>query len=403
LQTANWFSWLFLANCQLLFANWYWYWYWYWYWLLLPTANCFNRLFYYFRAPMSGYKSFLKPFLFLLNPEKAHHFTFFCLKNLLRIPGMKSLLRKMYVVADPGLETIVAGIRFPNPVGLAAGLDKDAKMVDEFAALGFGFVEIGTVTPVAQPGNDIPRLFRLPADEALINRMGFNNEGSAAAAARLKGRASGIPVGGNIGKNKNTPNENAADDYERCFRDLYNVVDYFVVNVSSPNTPGLRALQEKEPLKKLLLQLQVLNAELSLNSNSKNKPVFLKIAPDLTDSQLDEIIEVVKDSRINGIVATNTTISREHLITNKSKLDAMGNGGLSGKPVSKRSTEVIKYLHQKSGGKIPIIGVGGIHSVNDALEKLQAGAFLVQLYTGFIYEGPELVKRINQAILSGRK
>jgi dihydroorotate dehydrogenase len=243
----------------------------------------------------------------------------------------------------------------------------------------------------------------LPEDEALINRMGFNNEGADAAAYRLKKRTSMIPVGGNIGKNKVTPNESASGDYEKCFRSLFRVVDYFVVNVSSPNTPGLRALQEKEPLKKLLLQLQSLNADLARECNSKRKPVFLKIAPDLTDTQLDEIIEVVNDSRIDGIVATNTTVSRDQLISDKSKIEAMGNGGLSGKPVSKRSTEVIKYLHQKSGGKIPIIGVGGIHSTNDALEKLQAGASLIQLYTGFIYEGPGLLKRINKAILSGRK
>jgi len=350
---------------------------------------------------MSGYKYFLKPFLFLINPERAHHFTFFFLKNLLRIPGMRSLMAQLFTVTDQRLETTIAGLRFPNPVGLAAGLDKDAKMVDEFSALGFGFVEIGTVTPLAQPGNEKPRLFRLPADEALINRMGFNNEGAEAAASRLKKRSSLIPVGGNIGKNKNTLNENAVEDYEKCFRTLYNVVDYFVVNVSSPNTPGLRALQEKEPLKKLLLHLQKINSEMS--SVDQKKPVFLKIAPDLTNEQLDEIIEVVNESGIDGIVATNTTILRDNLKTGKAEIETMGNGGLSGKPLSKRSTEVIRYLHLKSGGHIPIIGVGGIHSAEEALEKLQAGASLLQIYTGFIYEGPSLVKRINKAILSGRK
>jgi dihydroorotate dehydrogenase len=352
---------------------------------------------------MSGYKSFLKPLLFRINPERAHYFTFFWLRNIFRIPGMKSIFRKMFVVDDRRLETTVAGLRFPNPVGLAAGLDKDAKMVDEFSALGFGFVEIGTVTPIAQPGNDKPRLFRLPADEALINRMGFNNEGAEAAATRLRKRTSKIPVGGNIGKNKITTNENAVADYEKCFRALFDTVDYFVVNVSSPNTPGLRALQEKEPLKKLLLRLQEINKELSEKSNTKKKPVFLKIAPDLTDNQLDEIIEVVNDSAIDGIVATNTTISREHLQTEKDSIDQIGNGGLSGKPLTQRSTEVIRYLHQKSNDKIPIIGVGGIHSAADALEKLQAGASLLQVYTGFIYEGPALVKRINKAILSVKK
>lgn len=310
-------------------------------------------------------------------------------------------MAQLFTVTDQRLETTIAGLRFPNPVGLAAGLDKDAKMVDEFSALGFGFVEIGTVTPLAQPGNEKPRLFRLPADEALINRMGFNNEGAEAAASRLKKRSSLIPVGGNIGKNKNTLNENAVEDYEKCFRTLYNVVDYFVVNVSSPNTPGLRALQEKEPLKKLLLHLQKINSEMS--SVDQKKPVFLKIAPDLTNEQLDEIIEVVNESGIDGIVATNTTILRDNLKTGKAEIETMGNGGLSGKPLSKRSTEVIRYLHLKSGGHIPIIGVGGIHSAEEALEKLQAGASLLQIYTGFIYEGPSLVKRINKAILSGRK
>ena len=309
----------------------------------------------------------------------------------------------MYSIRNRKLETTVAGIRFPNPLGLAAGLDKDAIMVDEFSVLGFGFVEIGTVTPVAQAGNDKPRLFRLPKDEALINRMGFNNEGAEAAASRLSKRKSQIPVGGNIGKNKSTPNENAIDDYEKCFRSLYKAVDYFVVNVSSPNTPGLRALQEKEPLKKLLLHLQKLNTDLSHSYNTSKKPVFLKIAPDLTNEQLDEIIEVVKDSGIDGIVATNTTISRENLRTGKVEIDSMGNGGLSGKPLDNRSTEVIRYLHLKSGGTIPIIGVGGIHSPEDALEKLHAGASLLQLYTGLIYEGPGLVKRINKAILKERK
>ena len=313
------------------------------------------------------------------------------------------MFSRLYSIRNRKLETTVAGIRFPNPLGLAAGLDKDAKMVDEFSVLGFGFVEIGTVTPVAQAGNDKPRLFRLPKDEALINRMGFNNEGAEAAASRLSKRKSQIPVGGNIGKNKSTPNENAIDDYEKCFRSLYKAVDYFVVNVSSPNTPGLRALQEKEPLKKLLLHLQKLNTDLSHSYNTSKKPVFLKIAPDLTNEQLDEIIEVVKDSGIDGIVATNTTISRENLRTGKVEIDSMGNGGLSGKPLDNRSTEVIRYLHLKSGGTIPIIGVGGIHSPEDALEKLHAGASLLQLYTGLIYEGPGLVKRINKAILKERK
>ena len=315
---------------------------------------------------------------------------------------MNGFVKAMSGGRNTQLERIVAGIRFPNPVGLAAGLDKDAKMVDEFDALGFGFVEIGTVTPLPQPGNEKLRLYRLPQDEALINRMGFNNEGAKAAADRLKRRKSKIIVGGNIGRNKNTPNESAADDYEKCFHELFDVVDYFVVNVSSPNTPGLRELQEKEPLKKLLLRLQELNKEKSTvnrrQATGKSKPIFLKIAPDLTNEQLDEIVEVVTETGLDGIVATNTTLSREHLRTSDSKL-VDEKGGLSGRPLALRSTEVIRYLHQKSAGKIPIIGVGGIHSAGDALEKLNAGASLVQLYTGFIYEGPGLVKEINKALL----
>ncbi|MCX6275130.1 MAG: quinone-dependent dihydroorotate dehydrogenase [Bacteroidetes bacterium] len=367
------------------------------------------------------YKIFIKPLLFLMNPERAHYFTFSCLKWVLKLPGMKGLFGNLFCSKDARLETVVAGIRFPNRIGLAAGLDKDAKMVDEFAVLGFGFVEIGTLTPLPQPGNDRPRLFRLPEDAALINRMGFNNEGVKAAAERLRCRKSDIIVGGNIGKNKITANENAGDDYEKCFLELYNVVDYFVVNVSSPNTPGLRELQEKEPLKRLLIRLQKLNAVLEVKSQKtevkshpdgyrelevkskkamgSRKPIFLKIAPDLTNTQLDEIIEVVNESGIDGIVATNTTISRDKLQTPNDKVNAIGAGGLSGKPLTHRSTEVIRYLHQKSGGKITIIGVGGIHSAEDAKEKLDAGASLVQLYTGFIYEGPALVKKINKKLL----
>ena len=344
---------------------------------------------------MSFYKVFLKPFLFLLDPEQAHHVTFSALKFLFQVPGMRQVSSSLNKVSDKRLERTVAGITFPNPVGLAAGLDKDAKMADEFAALGFGCIEIGTVTPLAQPGNDAPRLFRLKDDQALVNRMGFNNEGAHAAAQRLRRKKSSIVVGGNIGKNKVTPNELAGGDYEKCFRELHDVVDYFVVNVSSPNTPGLRELQEKDPLKKILSRLQEMNAEYK-----KPKPIFLKIAPDLTNEQLDDIIEVVTETAIDGIVATNTTITRDALRTSKEKLEAIGTGGLSGSPLSKRSTEVIRYLHRKSEGKIPIIGAGGIHSPEDALEKLDAGASLIQLYTGLIYEGPGLVKRINKAILS---
>ena len=309
---------------------------------------------------------------------------------------MKALVRALYCVKSDKLVRNVAGLKFPNPVGLAAGLDKDAKLTDEFACLGFGFIEIGTVTPKGQPGNEKPRAFRLPKDEALINRMGFNNEGVSAAAERLKHRKNkNILIGGNIGKNKVTPNEKAVDDYVICFNELFDVVDYFVVNVSSPNTPNLRALQDKEPLQNLLQTL--------VNENKKRplqKPIFLKIAPDLTNEQLMDIVEIVTNTNIAGVVATNTTISRDGLITDPEIVKAIGMGGLSGKPVAKRSTEVIKFLRDKLDKKYFIMGVGGIHSADDALEKLKAGADVIQLYTGFIYEGPALVKSINKKLLS---
>lgn len=341
------------------------------------------------------YKLLLKPVFFLFDPEKIHHFVFAAIKFFFRIPGVAPVCRAFYQVKDPRLEVKLFGLNFPNPVGLAAGFDKDAKLYDELGGLGFGFVEIGTVTPKAQPGNDKPRMFRLPKDSGLINRMGFNNQGAAAAAERLKKRKTQIVIGGNIGKNKVTPNEQAGDDYEKCFETLYPVVDYFVVNVSSPNTPNLRDLQEKGPLTELLLRLKKLNA-----AKPKQKPILLKIAPDLTDTQLDDIIDIVKTTQIDGVVATNTTISRANLLTEKSRLDAIGAGGLSGKPLTKRSAEVVRYLSQKSGKAFPIIGVGGIHSAQDALEMIEAGASLVQVYTGFIYEGPAIAKRINKAILA---
>lgn len=300
----------------------------------------------------------------------------------------------MYVVNDKRLEKNVFGLTFPNPVGLAAGFDKDAKLFDELGYYGFGFIEIGTLTPKAQPGNEKPRMFRLPEDEGLINRMGFNNGGVDEAVERLKHRKTKIIVGGNIGKNKITPNEEAVSDYEKCFLALFDHVDYFVVNVSSPNTPNLRALQDKEPLTKLLLRMKELNA-----SKKNPKPILLKIAPDLSDEQLNDIIEIVETTKLDGIVATNTTISREGLKTQKEIVDEMGAGGLSGKPVTKRATEVVRYLSTKSGGKFPIIAVGGIHTAEDAIEKLNAGASLVQVYTGFIYEGPGIVKQINKGIL----
>ena len=310
------------------------------------------------------------------------------------IPGKMWSWRLIFKVKDTRLEREVFGLKFDNPVGLAAGFDKDAKLFDELASFGFGFIEIGTVTPLPQDGNPKPRLFRLKDDSGLINRMGFNNQGIEAVVARLRRKKSDIIIGGNIGKNKVTPNEEAANDYAICFEKLFPYVDYFAVNVSSPNTPGLRDLQEKKPLTALLYSLQELN-----NKKDKRKPILLKIAPDLTNEQLDDIIDIVADTKIDGVIATNTTIDRSGLKTDKNKVDAIGNGGLSGKPVGLRSTEVIKYLADKSNRAFPIIGVGGIHSAEDALEKLDAGATLLQVYTGFIYEGPSLVKRINKAIL----
>lgn len=333
-------------------------------------------------------------FFFLFDPEKIHHFTAKSIRITLQIPGMKFLWRKMFCVEDKRLEKEVFGIKFKNPVGLGAGFDKDAKMYKDLDYCGFGFIEIGTVTPVGQPGNEKPRLFRLPEDKGIINRMGFNNEGVVGAAERLRNRNPNIIIGGNIGKNKLTANEDALKDYLICFETLYEVVDYFVVNVSSPNTPNLRALQEKEPLMELLSELMKEN-----NNKVVQKPILLKIAPDLTNEQLDDIIEIVQTTKIAGVIATNTTISREYLKTDSAKVEAIGMGGLSGLPVKERSTEVIRYLAQKSNKAFPIIGIGGIHSAKDAMEKLEAGADLIQLYTGFIYEGPKLIKKINQEIL----
>lgn len=340
------------------------------------------------------YKSLLRPLLFKLSAESAHHFTLSMLKWMFKIPGKRAVFKKIYNFEHPSLEREVFGLRFKNPVGLAAGFDKDAKAIDELACLGFGFIEIGTITPKPQSGNPTPRLFRLIKDSAIINRMGFNNEGMEAAVARLRKRKAAVLIGGNIGKNKVTPNESADEDYVLSFNALYDYVDYFVVNVSSPNTPNLRELQEKEPLKKLLLKLKQINA-----LKAAPKPILLKIAPDLSNQQLDDIVSIVLETKIDGVVATNTTISRENLLTPKHELEEIGMGGLSGVPLKRRSTEVIRYIHSKSAGAFPIIGVGGIHSPDDALEKLEAGATLVQLYTGFIYEGPALVKRINKAIL----
>jgi len=341
------------------------------------------------------YKAFLKPLFFQLDAEKAHHLVFDNLRRAHRLPGTAALLRGLYDFQHPSLEREVFGLRFRNPVGLAAGLDKSAELTRELGALGFGFVEIGTVTPRPQPGNPLPRLFRLPQDEALVNRMGFNNDGARVVAERLRQRrAPGLIIGGNIGKNKDTPNEQAAQDYVACVEALHTVVDYFVVNVSSPNTPGLRQLQEREPLIRLLQQVQERNAALPTP-----RPLLLKIAPDLTDSQLDDILLIARETRLSGLVATNTTVGRAGLRTAEGHVRSLGAGGLSGRPLRQRATDVIRYLHRHSQGAFPIIGVGGIHSAADAREKLVAGASLVQLYTGFVYEGPGLVKRINQQLI----
>ena len=324
------------------------------------------------------YKLILRPLFFCFDPEKIHYFTFSAIRFLNKIPGFSWLFKALYEVNDPRLEREVFGIKFKNPVGLAAGFDKDAKLYQELSNFGFGFIEIGTLTPVGQEGNPKKRLFRLKEDNAIINRMGFNNGGVQEAVAHLK-------------KNKVTPNAEAVYDYEICFEALFPYVDYFVVNVSSPNTPNLRELQEKEPLKKLLQTLE--NNKLQ---TTNHKPILLKIAPDLSDDQLIDIIEIVNETKIAGVIATNTTISREGLQSeNKSEM-----GGLSGKPLAKRATEVIRFLAEKSNNSFPIIGVGGIHSAEDAMEKLNAGASLIQLYTGFIYEGPALVKAINKKILA---
>lgn len=335
----------------------------------------------------------IKPLFFKFDPENVHHFVVTGLQWFHRyFPFGKKILRATYSIADEKLTREVFGIKFKNPVGLAAGFDKNGEYIAALSDLGFGFIEVGTVTPLPQPGNEKPRMFRLKEDEAIINRMGFNNKGVEVMAERLrslKAQAPSIVIGGNIGKNKVTPNENAVNDYVICFDKLFDVVDYFVVNVSSPNTPGLRELQEKEPLKALLNTLQQRNFKSNIS-----RPILLKIAPDLTNEQLDDIVEIVKETGIAGVIATNTTIDRNGL-HHKHQTEM---GGLSGKPLTQRSTEVIRYLAQKANHSFPIIGVGGIHSAQDAKDKIAAGASLVQLYTGFIYEGPGLIKRICKAL-----
>ncbi len=335
------------------------------------------------------YKLVIRPILFLFDAEKIHHLMFNSIRFIHKIPGVAALLQFCYCKEDKKLEQNLFGISFKNPVGLAAGFDKNAKLFKELHNFGFGFIEIGTLTPKPQEGNPKKRLFRLPKDKAIINRMGFNNEGVAAAVKRLK-KNKNIIIGGNIGKNKSTLNENAEQDYLICFNTLFPYVDYFVVNVSSPNTPNLRALQDKKPLTNLLQTLHNEN-----NSKDSPKPILLKIAPDLTNEQLIDVIAIVEQTKTHGIIATNTTINRTGLVS-KAKEEA---GGLSGAPLKNRATQVIRFLAQNTSKNIPIIGVGGIFSAADAIEKLEAGASLVQIYTGFIYEGPALIKKINKAIL----
>jgi dihydroorotate dehydrogenase len=340
------------------------------------------------------YRYILKPFFFLFSPEKAHHLTMSLFHFALSLPFGKAIFKLLYGVQDKSLERNVMGLRFPNPVGLAAGFDKDGRYFEDIQHIGFGFIEIGTVTPKPQDGNPQPRLFRLPENEGLINRMGFNNEGVGHLVERLKNRKNtegGVIIGGNIGKNKLTENEDAYLDYEICFNALFDYVDYFVVNISSPNTPNLRALQDKEPLNHLLNYIQKLNIK-----KTNPKPILLKIAPDLTDTQLDDILDIVQSNKLAGIVATNTTISREAVKQHPLSIEA---GGLSGQPVKSRSTEVIRYLRRKAGRDLVIMGVGGIQTAHDALEKIEAGANLIQIYTGLIYTGPSLIKKINHALL----
>ena len=343
------------------------------------------------------YQKLARPLFFHLEPEAAHYAAMDLLSAAWSLPGGRGTLKGLFSVEpDPELAVRAFGLDFPHPVGLAAGFDKDARWVDPLASLGFSFIEIGTVTPRPQPGNPKPRLFRLPKDQALINRMGFNNLGAEAAAARLRHKKSNVIVGGNIGKNKDTSNEQAIEDYRKAFRALHQQVDYFVVNVSSPNTPGLRELQDREPLTALLNALHRDNRE-----QAKPKPILLKIAPDLTEHQLDDIAELVTETRTNGLVSTNTTISRDGLQTDSAELKACGAGGLSGEPVRQRANEVIRYLRGKVGPDLPIIGVGGIRTADHVREKMEAGANLVQVYTGFIYEGPAIVRSILKDLSRG--
>lgn len=340
------------------------------------------------------YKGIIRPLLFLLAPETVHHLVIGLIKVFFAIPFVKPLVRSLYTIRDDRLKREVFGLTFENPVGLAAGFDKNATFYRHIAAFGFSFVEVGTATPVGQPGNDRPRSFRLPADKALINRMGFNNHGARIIAERLGRGRTNMIVGGNIGKNTITPNESAAEDYAEAFLALYDHVDYFVVNVSCPNINDLSALQDRNQLAGILARLASIRASLV-----RKRPILVKISPDLNWEQIDDVLDLVEEFGMDGIVATNTTLGRDGLVTKPEKVEKMGSGGLSGRPIRERSTEIIRYIYNKTGGKLPIIGVGGIMSADDALEKLIAGASLVQVYTGFVYEGPGFIKNINSALL----
>lgn len=344
------------------------------------------------------YKALLRPIFFSFDPEKIHHFTFSLIKNTSKIPGFPALFRGMYNVNDKKLERQLFGLTFKNPVGLAAGFDKNAVLYNELANFGFGFIEIGTVTPKGQAGNPKKRLFRLKDDKGIINRMGFNNEGVEAAIAQLKKNKGKLIIGGNIGKNTATKPEDYTADYLTCFNALHPYVDYFVLNVSCPNVGSHAKLNDKDYLEELIAEVQNANKNFD-----KQKPILLKIAPDLNDGQLDEIVDLIKSTNLDGVIASNTSVDRNGLKASKERLESIGNGGLSGQPIKDRSTRVIKYLADKSNKAFPIIGVGGIHSAEDAIEKIEAGADLVQVYTGFIYEGPKLIKSINQEILRATK
>ena len=340
------------------------------------------------------YKTFIRPILFLFDPEVIHHISFFLIKIFMKIPGMSHLGRKLFSIKSKSLEKEIFGIKFPNPIGLAAGFDKNAELFHELSNFGFGFIEIGTVTPKPQPGNKKKRIFRLNDDSSLINRLGFNNKGIDYVIKNLKNKGE-IIIGGNIGKNKNTPNEKAINDYIYSFNALYDYVDYFVVNISSPNTPNLRDLQEKKPLTALVKKLCKERLK-----KSKEKPLLLKISPDLSEKQLLDIISVIEAENLDGVIATNTTVKRENLESN-SKITSES-GGLSGKKLTSKSNEVIRFIHKNSNGSFPIIGVGGIFDAEDVIEKLECGASLVQIYTGFIYEGPSIVKTINKKLIRSK-